>query len=72
MIGEKEVVEKIVELAKESGRQEMKIKNEADRPVEDTPDSINARDNKLQEMGRKFGELNREINALTSLFRNDK
>lgn len=72
MIGEKDVVEKIVELAKESGRQEMKIKNEADRPVEDTPDSINARDNKLQEMGRKFGELNREINALTSLFRNDK
>lgn len=72
MIGEKDVVEKIVELAKESGRQEMKIKDEADRPVEDTPDSINARDNKLQEMGRKFGELNREINALTSLFRNDK
>lgn len=70
MVGEKEVVEKIVELAKESGRQEMKIKDEADRPVENTPDSINARDNKLREMGRKIGELNHEINALVSLFTN--
>lgn len=65
---ERQIVEKIVELAKESARQSEQLKLEADRPVADTPKAIEEHNEKLRLMERAQSQTAYALLVLTGLF----
>lgn len=65
---EKRIIEKIIDLAKDSGKTIQEMKYTADMCVENTPEAIERHENDLRVLGQLLAQTDFAIRVLANLF----